>query len=172
MHRAKNFPQVLCTRKKTSFERERKPQSLPFTSSSSSSSSSSPSCVSLHSGFVFASAYGLRCVVQRHTPWAEENSELGEIEVFEVGEQDAPREKFSSGPLHPKKTSFERERKPQSSPFTSSSSSSSSSSPSCVSSIYKMCTSRNMQNFNFAPRNAPQETQQSPFVRLPRGKRH
>ena len=72
-------------------------------------------------------------MVQRHTPWAEENSELGEIEVFEVGEQDAPREKFSSGPLHPKKTSFERERKPQSSPFTSSSSSSSSSSPSCVS---------------------------------------
>ena len=36
-------------------------------------------------------------------PQAEENSELGEIEVFEVGEQDAPRETFSSGPLHPKK---------------------------------------------------------------------
>ena len=129
MHRAKNFPQVLCTRKKTSFERERKPQSLPFTSSSSSSSSSSPSCVSLHSGFVFASAYGLRCVVQRHTPWAEENSELGEIEVFEVGEQDA---NFPQVLCTRKTTSFEGERNPQSSRPPSSSSCASSSS-SCVS---------------------------------------
>ena len=36
-------------------------------------------------------------------PQSEENSELGEIEVFEVGEQDAPGEKNSPGPLHQKK---------------------------------------------------------------------
>ena len=41
-------------------------------------------------------------------PQTEENSEFGEIEVFEVGEQDAPLENFSSGPLHQKNDIFRR----------------------------------------------------------------